>query len=585
MQTERKGIIYHGIKEVLQGKKLFMMKILQYPEVAQALARRIEESELKDMLDVDIMPWKNKKRMHLALSESDLELIYDRLLGSDILKYMKKYEDEQLDAELELLMRDGETMEIDITYFLVYALMKKVQCRQKIQKELEEGNLSWEYASRTRYRNENFEGLFPPEQVWTTRVLLGFLEKMREEPEYGADYQLFMQIICAGYRKEKNQIKKARYFTGEELVEEGQKEINQGANPIQIIGNIIIWMVLMDEMEKPLMLDYRLLTIILFWERYQQEMVDGWAESALADEKQKSRNKEFLNRFQSQYGTCVDYTTLMTGEKTGPMEAQAARVLGMFHLNYRMLEEYRLSREEMNLLVSQSDEWSMKSYKTMLLAAQLSKCLSHTCALYLEHAQENKQIEDRQVSRENHILEKENRQYEQENKHLQNKNQELNKIVSQQELEIRRLSLQLEKQETKEREEERELQELQELRDYAEAQKKEKAGSEETKNQKDAEEIWKKRRVLVVGGHINWQIKLRERFPQWQFIASDKTNIDREVVQGKEYIVCNTEFITHACYNKILANKGKEQELIYVHSQNLNMFMQELEHYGRFSTR
>lgn len=88
--------------------------------------------------------------------------------------------------------------------------------------------------------------------------------------------------------------------------------------------------------------------------------------------------------------------------------------------------------------------------------------------------------------------------------------------------------------------------------------------------------ILKGRRVIVIGGHVNWQKRFREQFPQWQFMSADKNNYDGESIRSKEVIIVNTAVLKHSCYYRVLAERGENQILLYVNGSNPERCMQEL---------
>lgn len=88
---------------------------------------------------------------------------------------------------------------------------------------------------------------------------------------------------------------------------------------------------------------------------------------------------------------------------------------------------------------------------------------------------------------------------------------------------------------------------------------------------------WRERNVIVVGGHEGWQYRLKELFPNWQFVCGTQRNIAPEHFGGKKYIVCNIQVLSRACYDNILACRSREQKILYVRSSNMEQCLQELE--------
>ena len=81
---------------------------------------------------------------------------------------------------------------------------------------------------------------------------------------------------------------------------------------------------------------------------------------------------------------------------------------------------------------------------------------------------------------------------------------------------------------------------------------------------------------LVIGGHSNWQKKMRCHFPNSQFLACDNRNFDPSILRNKRYIIFNTDILKHASYNRIMAERKKGQKILYVHGNNVERCLGEL---------
>lgn len=88
---------------------------------------------------------------------------------------------------------------------------------------------------------------------------------------------------------------------------------------------------------------------------------------------------------------------------------------------------------------------------------------------------------------------------------------------------------------------------------------------------------WRERNVIVVGGHESWQYRLRELFPNWQFVCGTQKNLAPERIEGKKYIICNMQALSRACYDNILARRNREQRLLFVNGENMEQCLEELE--------
>lgn len=83
-------------------------------------------------------------------------------------------------------------------------------------------------------------------------------------------------------------------------------------------------------------------------------------------------------------------------------------------------------------------------------------------------------------------------------------------------------------------------------------------------------------RSIVIGGHKNWQKKMRRCLPDSQFLASDYMHFDPAVLRNKKYIIVNTDILKHGLYYKIMSERKKGQKIVYVHGNNVDRVIQEI---------
>ena len=57
------------------------------------------------------------------------------------------------------------------------------------------------------------------------------------------------------------------------------------------------------------------------------------------------------------------------------------------------------------------------------------------------------------------------------------------------------------------------------------------------------------KRIMLIGGHVNWQRHLKQMFPKWRFVAASDY-LGTETVDGMDYIYCFADFMSHALNNK-----------------------------------
>lgn len=304
-------------------------------------------------------------------------------------------------------------------------------------------------------------------------------------------------------------------------------------------------------------------------------------------------------------------------------------IFSIFHMNPRMLQGIQLTDQEIQKIFSLNADMDWEEYMPWLLASTLCKYigkLTEYCERNREEREEQKRrkkfFEDgekqidveecervlrrlQELQRENLDLRERLERMKTDRKNLDQSLCQANQCLEQRKDQIEELR----------REQERRGKELNQLREYVwqmtgsfrggsgrsqnpylgqyideSENSKDTENTEDTKDIKETEEIEKMggncaenlrtilkgRRVIVIGGHVNWQKRFREQFPQWQFMSADKNNYDGESIRSKEVIIVNTAVLKHSCYYRVLAERGENQILLYVNGSNPERCMQEL---------
>lgn len=85
--------------------------------------------------------------------------------------------------------------------------------------------------------------------------------------------------------------------------------------------------------------------------------------------------------------------------------------------------------------------------------------------------------------------------------------------------------------------------------------------------------------ALVVGGHENWQLKLKDALPDtFSFLNGKKENFDIKILDNVEYVFMNVNCtMNHATYYKIINYiRSNDVKLVYINSTNINYVMKEI---------
>lgn len=90
-------------------------------------------------------------------------------------------------------------------------------------------------------------------------------------------------------------------------------------------------------------------------------------------------------------------------------------------------------------------------------------------------------------------------------------------------------------------------------------------------------ERFPEKKILVVGGTENWRKKMRRLLPDSQFYPTDRNNFHPGILRRKKYIVIHTDSLSPGLYHQILSRKTKEQKIVYVHGNNVEMTIRQIQ--------
>lgn len=96
---------------------------------------------------------------------------------------------------------------------------------------------------------------------------------------------------------------------------------------------------------------------------------------------------------------------------------------------------------------------------------------------------------------------------------------------------------------------------------------------------KRLEKLLRSKKILIMGGHANWQNRIKEVYPKLTYMDSDNVNFDVTILKNADYIFFNTLHCSHTMYFKVKDNlnagrdkqEGKDK-LIYINNNNVDVF-------------
>lgn len=564
MGLKKNGILFEMIQKTVKPGMLFNQDVLMRIDLA-ALKGQLGSTDCVNLQDV------NPTFPNMLVTVQKFPKGFLETRKEEVLKHLReKLPQDIYELYVEPLEYDEMDLCIDPACFIVYGLIWNRRCRETLEQLLPEDPSYYEYYENSDYKGPAFESHFRAEDVWMARRLIGMLEKIRAQEEPGQECALLMQAVYAGYRFLRRAIKDLLVLTGGDIYKMLRNDA-EDFNAMAMASQIIFAVLIAEDLDILLEWDYGWVVMASFLEDYEDEFYDD-ADEDDADTEEKYRN--FLERFDKEFETTASLSELMMHGTEDQREILLRNILHQFHISERIFWEHGLTSAELQNLIHQDTDWTTERFWGALAAAQLCKYIREITQMYLEKAPESARFQEHISQNETQTLLRTNQHQKQEIERLQAQKLAMNKSLCGMEKKAADLEKKLQEVSCREQ---AQKQELAELRSFAFGLSQSAPADTDMIRRQERCQEWKNRKIVVVGGHDNWQGKLREMFPRWQFVGANQKSISADCLKGKSYIVCNTELLTHACYYKILASRSRDQKILYVHSNNLERCIQEME--------
>lgn len=121
------------------------------------------------------------------------------------------------------------------------------------------------------------------------------------------------------------------------------------------------------------------------------------------------------------------------------------------------------------------------------------------------------------------------------------------------------------------------MKELITLRNYVYSLSQESPVIEESKLE-DMKNVIAKKRIIIIGGHINWINKMKKEFPNWRFLDANisRTN-DGKLVEGADIVYFFTDHLSHGTYGKFVKLVRENQiPFGYLHFVNIETLIRQV---------
>lgn len=114
------------------------------------------------------------------------------------------------------------------------------------------------------------------------------------------------------------------------------------------------------------------------------------------------------------------------------------------------------------------------------------------------------------------------------------------------------------------------------LRDYVFAQHSENDILDSAEIRVDISAL-NKLKGVIIGGHPNWQNKLKEKLITWTFIDVDVSSVSVDLIKGADIVIFNTGYLKHSLYYTVMNVVRNENNILgYVSSTNIEMVLKEI---------
>ncbi len=580
-------------------KAQLMRYLLTIPDCARILAgsierlRLTEEEKGKAVRGYAVTEYgpDSVQKSVAALNETFMQEVFEQIVDERMLGKLLEYVQPAMRYYVKpILELEGESLVIDTTGLLTYAIVKNKKCLEKLHSYVQMDGVSFQAAfEQSVYVDAPFLSWFRISERQDVIHCVGLLQ----EQDVGDGVRRFLSIVESGYRRLKNEIRRWGRMDGEQQFALLYESGNDAGDPVYQASVMAMELVMAKIMKVPLPMNLGTSLAFMNVRRFCQEALEEEDGLAITEEGQESWREMMEQYHCDNYVMCCEQrperklTSLLREQSTayGAVRTLDYReVFAMFHLHPLILSGIHLSKTEMQQIFSAYPRLNWEGYLPFLLAATLCKYIAELHGSY-PSVKEGEAVRLRQIEAEEETKQLKRKLRELENSLEQVKREKdeyadaLNRV--REELERRKEQLARVGQEQK-----RWQREAGELRDYicqtdgnvdaSERETMEKSDGSGEPEEQELRTALSHRQVVAIGGHANWQRRFREIFPEWQFLAAGKNNYDPALIRNRDVIIINTAVLKHSSYYRMLAERGEEQIVLYVRGNNPARCIREL---------
>ncbi len=575
---DRDMILFNGLRCKVNTKAAFVDMCMQTPALASKMMESpaVMEECGKKLYTLEGEEKSGVFALRVELDEKKRERIYEEVFGEKLTdgRFEKLSDIHQRLLEPIRLMHKKE-MGIDVVPFIAYAVVRNSRCRSMLLESVtgcEKECLEAFHGSE--YQAERFLRKFLLDERKAAKLAVGLLLLLREE-ESEEKYRMVMSIIYAGYKSLKNVVKKLDHLEGKQFEELMEKDTMVEL----ILSQMVIEMVIAEDLGIPRLEDYQFCQVVCMLKVYEERRLCPKEKDVDMTEGKRIFRKFLREHWEPGAYYVSDFLEKKNQEMCDRWE-RLEDLLNIFGMETRALYGISLEKWEAEMLCTIFEEKDWERYKQILLLATLCKYIQQIEMMYENEIPQ--EIQYRKACEESAV-----KSLEYERKRMEERIYTLERQKKEKEIELVETEQQLErvKRESRKNDErhEKEMAELVRRQECIFQRKEEdKAVSYVSCNLENAGhlgetfDMGRLERSIVIGGHRNWQKKLRRCLPSSQFLASDYMNFDPAVLHNKKYIIVNTDILKHGLYYKIMNERKKGQKILYVHGNNVDRTLREI---------
>lgn len=82
--------------------------------------------------------------------------------------------------------------------------------------------------------------------------------------------------------------------------------------------------------------------------------------------------------------------------------------------------------------------------------------------------------------------------------------------------------------------------------------------------------------IVIIGGHIKWAQKVKERLPNIDIISADQKRVDLKFLHNKKIIIFFINYLSHSLYFQVISKIQSNQKIAFLKQRNIDEVIKEI---------